>query len=425
MSATPSNPVSESPARGAWPLLAVLTGFNLLNFVDRQLIAALAPLLKPDLGLTRADIGLLAGFAFVAIYTVVGLVMGLAADRWSRRLIIALGLALWSAMTAASGAARSFGGLALPRLFVGVGEAALAPAAMSLIADMFPARRRGMASSVYYIGLPLGTAGSLIAAGWAGPRFGWRACFFALGAIGLAATTLLAFVREPARVSAHTRTDLSPTLGRIVSDLSAALRARPAMLWLMLGGAGLAYASASAMLGVTWLVQERGFPYARAAYVSGLVAVAAGFAGTLAGGWFSDWCHARWAGGRAWSLAIMAAAFAPFSLAFYTLTPASPLFYVCWFVSSASTVAYFGPVYTAVQELAPDHARASAVAVGLLVLNLAGVGPGPWITGLIGDAISLTQGLVVSVAVSATAVVPFVVAARLTPGRRGAAAPSA
>jgi type IV secretory pathway TrbL component len=87
-------------------------------------------------------------------------------------------------------------------------------------------------------------------------------------------------------------------------------------------------------------------------------------------------------------------------------------------------VAYFGPVYVAVQEQAPSHARASAVAVALLVMNLAGVGPGPWITGVIGDAASLTQGLLVSVAVSLTAVVPFVAAARLTAGRRGVAGPS-
>jgi hypothetical protein len=179
------------------------------------------------------------------------------------------------------------------------------------------------------------------------------------------------------------------------------------------------------MHGVTWLVQEREFPYARAAFTSGVMAVSAGLAGNVVGGWWSDWCRARWAGGRAWSLAIMAALFAPFSLAFYTLPPTSPVFYVCWFVSSASTVAYFGPVYTAVQELAPAHARASAVAVALLVMNLAGVGPGPWITGLIGDAASLTRGLVLSVAVSAASVVPFGVAAVLMAGRRAVASPSA
>lgn len=421
----PPAPVPASHGRSPWLLLAVLTGFNVLNFVDRQLIAALAPLLITDLGLTRADIGLLAGFAFVAVYTVVGMGMGLAADRWSRRLIIGAGLALWSGMTALSGAARSFAGLAAPRLFVGIGEAALAPAAMSLLADSFPPRRQGIASSVYYIGLPIGTAVSLIAAGWAAPRFGWRACFVALGVLGLLSTGLLALVREPARGARAEPSAPKPTAGAIVRDLAAALRARPSMLWLMAGGAALAYASASAMLGVTWLVQERGYPYSRAAFSAGLVAVSAGLAGNLAGGWFSDWCHARWVGGRAWSLAIMTAVSAPFSLAFYTLPPGSPAFHVCWFVSSASTVAYFGPVYAAVQEQAPSHARASAVAVAILVMNLAGVGPGPWITGLIGDAASLTQGLILSVAVSATAVVPFAVAARLTTACRGAAGPSA
>jgi len=409
----PPRPADAAVPRHAWVLLALLALFNVLNFVDRQLIAALAPLLIDELGLTRADVGLLAGFAFVVIYTVAGMGMGLAADRWSRRLIIGVGLTLWSAMTAVSGAARSFAGLAVPRLFVGIGEAALAPAAMSLLADTFPARRLGMASSIYYTGLPIGTAVSLIAAGWAAPRFGWRTCFYALGALGIAATALLALIREPARATRNGTPAAAASAGVLVTDLIAALRARPAMILLMVGGAALAYASASAMHGVTWLVQERGFPYARAAFSAGLMAVAAGLTGNVIGGWFSDWCRARWAGGRAWSLAIMTAAFAPFSAAFYTMEPGSAAFYTCWFVSSASTVAYFGPTYAAVQELAPAHLRASAVAVALLVMNLAGVGPGPWVTGLIGDRASLGLGLLVSTAVTCAGIVPFALAARL------------
>jgi hypothetical protein len=117
--------------------------------------------------------------------------------------------------------------------------------------------------------------------------------------------------------------------------------------------------------------------------------------------------------------------FAPFSAAFFLLPPDSALFYVCWFFWNASSVAYFGPVFAAVQELSPAHTRSSAVAFGLLVMNLAGVGPGPWITGLIGDSFDLTRGLLVSLAVTVTAVVPFAVAARLTPAGRAAAGPSA
>jgi MFS family permease len=414
----PAAPADAVP-RSAWVLLGMMTALNVLNFVDRQLIASLAPLLIADLGISRSQIGLLVGFTFVVFYTAVGMALGVAADRWSRRAIIACGLGLWSVMTALSGAARSFVQLALPRVLVGVGEATLTPAALSMLGDAFPARRLGFATGVYYAGLPIGTALSLGVAGWAAPRFGWRVCFYAFGLLGLAAVALLFTVREPARraiaaASAGTSSP-SPSLGSIVRDVRRALAERPAIGLIMLGGAALAYGSAAALHGITWLVQERGFPFATAAYTAGFMSVTSGFLGNLAGGWFADWCGRRWRGGRSWSLVLMTLFFAPFCAAFFLLPPSSLLFYVCWFVWAASTVAYFGPVFSAVQELAPGHVRSSVVAFCLLVMNLAGVGPGPWITGMIGDRASLTMGLLSSVGVSTLSVVAFAAAARRWP----------
>ena len=347
------------------------------------------------------------------------MVLGVAADRWSRRAIIACGLGLWSVMTALSGAARSFVQLALPRVLVGVGEATLTPAALSMLGDAFPARRLGFATGVYYAGLPIGTALSLGVAGWAAPRFGWRVCFYAFGVIGLAAVALLFAVREPARraiaAARPSSQPASPSLGSIVRDLRQALVERPALGLIMLGGAALAYGSAAALHGITWLVQERGFPFATAAYTAGFMSVTSGFLGNLAGGWVADWCARRWRGGRSWSLVLMTLFFAPFCAGFFLLPPSSLFFYACWFFASASTVAYFGPVFSAVQELAPGHARSSAVAFGLLVMNILGVGPGPWITGYIGDHASLTLGLLSSVGVSTLSVVTFAAAARRWP----------
>jgi MFS family permease len=405
-------------------LLGVMTALNVLNFVDRQLISSLAPLLIADLGLTRSQIGLLVGFAFVVFYTLVGMVLGVAADRWSRRTIIAWGLGLWSVMTALSGAARSFLHLALPRVFVGIGEATLTPAALSMLGDAFPARRLGLATGIYYAGLPIGTALSLIVAGWVAPRFGWRVCFYAFGLAGLAAVALVFSVREPARrpaaASAGGATPKAgtppkpgaPSMAAIVRDMRRALTERPALALVLLGASALVYGSASALLGITWLVQERGYPFATAAYTAGLMSVTSGFLGNLAAGWLADWCARRWRGGRAWSLVLMTLFFAPFSAAFFVLPAGSPLFYACWFVWAASTVAYFGPALSAVQELAPVHVRSSAVAFALLVMNLLGTGPGPWITGMIGDRVSLTAGLLTSVGVSTLSVVAFAAAAR-------------
>jgi predicted MFS family arabinose efflux permease len=401
----------ESVPRAAWGLLAFLVALNVLNFVDRVLITSLAPLLIADLGLTRAEIGLLAGFGFVVFYTVVGLFLGVAADRWRRLPLIAAGLTLWSAMTALSGFARNFLHLAAPRLLVGAGEATLTPAALSLLGDVFPRRRLALASSLYYTGIPLGTALSLVASSYLAPRYGWRACFFLLGGVGLlAAFGLLAF-REPAR--RHAAISAAPLpLGQVAREAAAALCDRPALALTLLGGALLCYGSASAMHVVTWLVEERGFDYPRAAFQAGIVAVLAGLAGNVAGGAFADRCARRRSNGHLWSLIPMTAFFAPFGLAFFTLAPGTTAFYLCWFVTVAGHSAWFGTLFATVQELAPGQARATTVAVALLAVNLLGVGPGPLVTGILGDRYGLTAGLIASVGVAALALVPLTIAAR-------------
>lgn len=400
------------PAADAWRLLAFLTLLNVLNFVDRILITALAPLLIEDLGLTRAQIGLLAGFGFVFFYSFVGLLLGLAADRWRRIPLVAAGVALWSAMTALSGAARGFAGLALPRLFVGVGEATLTPAALSMLGDAFPPRRLAMASGVYYAGIPLGTAVGLIASGWLAPRWGWRAPFWILGGLGLVAALLLPLFREPARRRAGAAAP-AVSLGRLARDFVRALARRRDLALTLLGGSLLCYGAAAAMHGVTWLVEERGYAYSRAAFASGVVAVLGGLAGNLAGGAFADRCARRRPDGHLFSLIPMTLFFVPISFVYYRLEPGTPLFHLCWFVTVAGTSAWFGPLFAAIQQLAPGQLRASTVALGLLTINLLGVGPGPLVTGWIGDRRDLTTGLLASLAVVALAVVPFALALRL------------
>lgn len=411
----PDDPAGKV-SRAAWGLLFFLTALNVLNFVDRMLIASLAPLLIADLGLTRAQIGLLAGFGFVFFYTLVGLFLGIAADRYRRFPLIAAGVILWSAMTALSGWARSFVQLAIPRVFVGIGEATLTPAALSMLGDAFPVRRLGLAIGVYYAGIPLGMALALISSSLIAPRFGWRVSFWVLGAVGLLATTLLLVLREPERrkVAAESAAQEKrrPAVRELLRDLGRALVHRPALALALAGGSLLCYGSGAALHGVTWLVQERGFAYADAAFRAGLVAVAAGFLGNLAGGAFGDFCARRWRGGRLWSLVAMTAFFTPIGWVYYSIAPGTPLFYLCWFCTSAGTTAWFGPLFSAFQELSPVQARSTFVAFALLVLNLLGVGPGPLVTGMIGDARGLTSGLLVSLLVTGAAVVPFALAAR-------------
>ncbi len=430
MSQPPDSGESRAPRtpadvpQGAWGLLASLTALNVLAFIDRQLVVTLAPLLMEDLGLTRAQIGLLVGVSFIVVFAGLNLVLGAAADRVSRPRLIAAGLAVWSVATSLTGAARSFAHLAAMRVFVGVGEATLTPAGLSMLGDRFPAHRLGLASSIFYTGIPLGFAASFLLAGWIGPWLGWRACFVILGVLGLVAVGAVALMKDPGRRGVA---DAPPrvTVAQQARALGQAVAERPAIALVSLAGALLGFMGSASQHTITWLVQERGFEYSRAAYLSaGMVAVG-GLLGNVAAGALTDWGRRRHPAGRLMGLGVLAAVATPLGAAFYVLPPTAPLFFGLWLVAQAWMLGWFGPVFAALDELAPPGRRATVLGFGLLVTNLLGVATGPWVAGLIGDHVSLTAGLLTGLAVGAAAIVPLLFAARLQrrpepPGRSSA-----
>ncbi|HWK40573.1 MAG TPA: MFS transporter [Croceibacterium sp.] len=196
----------------SWYALGVLFVVYLVNFVDRQILSILANDIKADLALTDADLGFLYGTAFAIFYALFGIPLGRLADGWSRTRLLALGLALWSCMTALSGLARNGAALAAARVGVGIGEATASPCAYSLIADWFPSRLRGTALGIYSAGLFVGSGlslviGGLIVESWnrAWPHdaplglAGWQAAFLAVGLPGLILALWVVSLREPAR----------------------------------------------------------------------------------------------------------------------------------------------------------------------------------------------------------------------------------
>ncbi len=384
--------------RGGLRLVAALALLNVLSYVDRQMIAALAPLLIEDLGLSRAQIGLLVGTSFIVVFAAATLAMGVAADRLSRPRLLAGGLAGWSVATGLTGTAGGFASLALWRAGVGVGEATLSPTALSMLADRFRPQRLGFVNGVFYAGIPLGFACSLALAGWIGPTLGWRACFYALGLAGLAGVALAWRIADPSRREPAARTDARAA--RLV-QLRRLLAEQPALPVLMLGGALLAYASASSQHGVTWLVEERGFSYPRAAGLSALVTAIAGLLGNFGIGALTDRARRRHVAGRPLAFATLGMSALAATAAFYVLPAASPFFLPCWFVAQAWLLGWYGPLLAAVLEGCPAHLRATCAGLALLVINLLGVAIGPWLTGEIGDRTSLTRGLLTSVAVGA------------------------
>src|SRR5262245_5180834 len=180
--------------------LSLLLDVYVFNFVDRQILNILAEAIRVDLGLSDTALGFLGGIAFAVFYTFAGIPIARWADRGVRRSIIALGLLGWSAMTAASGLARSFAHLALARVGVGLGEAACSPPAHSMLSDYYPPERRGTVFSIYALGIPIGSAIGTFAGGWIMEMFDWRTAFFVVGLPGIALAALVRLtLREPPR----------------------------------------------------------------------------------------------------------------------------------------------------------------------------------------------------------------------------------
>jgi len=192
--------VSEvSPAYRRY-LLGLMLLCLIVNYVDRQLPAILLPEIKKDMELSDTQLGFITGLAFAAFYAVVGIPLGRMIDVVSRRKMLAACIALWSAMTAASGAATNFAGLAVARFGVGIGEAGLAPAAYSLLSDVYPPHKRAAAFGIYAAGVPFGLLIAFLGGGWITDVFGWRMAFFALGLPGLLLAALVFFtVRDTPR----------------------------------------------------------------------------------------------------------------------------------------------------------------------------------------------------------------------------------
>jgi MFS transporter, Spinster family, sphingosine-1-phosphate transporter len=365
--------------------LCLLTLLNVLNFVDRQLLASFANFIVPDLGLTNTQFGLLTGLAFILFYATMGLFMGALADLVHRPRLIAAGLALWSLLTAASGAARSFAMLALPRMFIGVGESALTPTSMSLLSDRFPPSRLGFASGFYYMGVPIGVGVSLLIAGYLGPAIGWRGCFFVLGLIGLALSVVMLFVKETPRrhVSAAPAKAAARAAGppatrahgprALIATLGRALASSPALTLTIAGGVAMHFVLGAATFDQLWYVHERGFERAEIARMTGWIGMVGGVLGNLFGGMVSDWWLRRTGTGRAVFLFWLILALAPFNIAYRMVSGDSPFFWIGVFTGYFGLGAFYGPTFSTVQELVPPQIRATIVAFYVLMLNLIGL----------------------------------------------------
>ena len=375
------NPVraiyDEAAKARDYAVLGLLAFINVLNFVDRQLLASFANFIKPELNLTDTQFGLLTGFAFIVFYSVMGLFMGTLADRLHRPRLLAFGLAMWSGLTAVSGAARGFVTMLIPRMFIGIGESAATPTSMSMLADRFPSRQLGFAAGFYYMGVPVGVAASLLIAGYLGPAIGWRNCFFLLGGLGLVVAFGLLFLGETPRKGVDPQAaPRKLKFAEIVGILWHALKSSPALSCTIAGGVAFHFILGAAAFDQLWYVQERGFEKAEIAVRTGWLAIVGGIAGILLGGFLGDWWQARFNSGRPMFLFWASLLLAPFGIAYRLVAGDHILFDLGILLGFVQLGLFYGPTFSTVQELVPPQIRATVVAFYILTLNLIGLGIG-------------------------------------------------
>jgi len=367
-------------------ILALLVLVYTFNFIDRMIVATLGQAIKVDLQITDAQLGLLQGLAFAIFFTTLGIPLARLAERVSRVNIITVCLALWSGMTVLCGAAANYTQLFLCRMGVGIGEAGCSPPAHSLITDMYSARSRATALSIYSLGIPLGTMFGAMAGGWIADELGWRQAFLIVGLPGIVlALVFKIVVKEPQRGLADgvrpNPAAAPPPLGDVVRQLFG----NRSFVHILVGATLIGFvAYGTGTFTQPYFHRAFGLSYTQVGLIFGLIGGSAAAAGTVLGGIASDW-----AGRRAMRWYVLIPGFsvllaAPGYVLAYTRE--SPKVAVaCIVVPMLLHFVYLGPTLGVMHNLVGPRMRATATAILIFVLNVIGLGAGPYITGRLND----------------------------------------
>ena len=368
---------------GATGTLTLLTALNLLNYLDRYLLAGIVAPLQQSLGATQTEIGLLTS-AFLLVYMVAAPAFGLAARRASRPPLLAAGIFVWSAATLASGFVHSLLQLLLLRALVGIGEAAYSTLGPALIAGHYKPQRRASALSIFYAAIPIGTALSYIASGMLSQHWGWRSVFIAGGVPGLLLAILCLRLREPPPSEGDDANEVRVTPGQRAAALrtvfgSADFRAAT------IGLTAFTFAfGALAVWMPHYLTTVRGWSAVDASASFGIIIVAAGLVGTLGGG-----AAARALGGGSRACLMLCGicmlAATPLTAAALYCTD-TVLVMTVLFLAATFAFASQGPVNAVLVNAVPADLRAFAVGANVLAIHAFGDVPSPVIVGRIADS---------------------------------------
>jgi len=371
-------PAAPSGARYA---IIVLTAMNLLNYIDRYVPSAVKPLFQQELGFTDAQTAYPLT-AFVLVYMLTSPIFGSLADRMSRKVLIALGVALWSLATAGGALATGLVTFILARALVGVGEAAYATITPSLISDYYPPSRRNRILTVFYAAIPVGAALGFTLGGLIGNAYGWRAALLVVGLPGLIAAGLALLIREPARGA------FDPVPAPAIPawpDALRVLRRTAPYLFAVTGYVAVTWAGGGmADWFATYLVRVRGMDLGAAAGLTGAATVVGGLAGTLTGGLVADRLKGKTRSPY-------------FALSCLSMIPAAGFALLALTAGSRTVIAgaillaqffmwcYNGPINAIIVNSVPAGMRARAVSMSILSIHLFGDAISPTIIGLISD----------------------------------------
>jgi MFS family permease len=410
-------------ARSHYTLLILTLAYS-CNVFDRNILVILLEPIRKEYGLTDTELGLLSGLAFAIFYAIAGLPFGILADRANRRNLLAICLAVWSGMSAVCALTRTFAQLLLARIGVGVSEAGGGPAAMSMIADLYPPERRATAISIFYLASPVGAFLSFAGGGAIAARYGWRSAFLLGGVPGLVLAIILFFtVKEPFRGRRDPRpTGAAATVDPVAQPATAALLrffwSQRSLAYIVIGLTIQVFVlSGVGSWTASFFIRDHGFQIGELGPLLGGIVGGCSLLGTLAGGLIVDRLARRDERWRCWTLAIAVGVTTPMLLATFAL-PGRYAALGAFACASVFNSVWYGPGFALCQSLVGARMRGTIAAVMYLCSNLIGYGLGVQVTGLLSDFFAHHSGnhalknalLVVSTA-DALAAVCFLLAA--------------
>ena len=380
--------------RRGWTL-ALLTLTYFFSFMDRQILAILLEAIKADLRLSDTQLGLLSGLVFAIFYATLGIPIARLADRTSRKRIIAISLAVWSAMTALSGVAQNFTQLMLARIGVGVGEAGAGPPSHSIIADLYPPEKRASAMAIYSLGVLLGGGLGMMIGGFVAHAYSWRVAMMVVGLPGVILAAIVWLVMaEPRRgLSDAQRAMDAPAAMPSLAEGIAAMWRDPVALHLV---AAVTITSlvgyALTGWGPSYMQRSLGYSMLDVSKYVALPAALIGSASALLGGAAADRAAKRYGlHAQSWVVAGFKLIAFPFAVGFYFVDDPR-LALASYFIAALFAGAYLGPTFALIQHLAPIRLRSVWAALTLLVINLIGLGLGPFAVGKLSDVLQPNYG---------------------------------